>query len=108
MKKVKAKINKEELKFHIEEIIGTLKESDKHDWAKSVVRISWDDRPATVDIRNFNFSNNSPGKGISLSDEETEELVNLLVDKDYGSLDKLKNAIKRKTSRFSTSEEESD
>jgi hypothetical protein len=102
------KIIKEDIKFHIEEIIGTLKESDKHDWAKSIIRIKWGDAAPTVDIRNFNFNTNIAGKGISLSDEETEELVNILVEKDYGSMDILKKAVKRKMSRFSTNNEEED
>jgi len=97
----KKKLTPEELTFEIEEILGTLKESDKHDWAKSVMKISWSDRPATVDIRSFNFSNNRPGKGISLSEEETDSLVNLLLENEYGSLSSLTNAIEKKKSRLS-------
>jgi hypothetical protein len=103
---MKSKKHMEEVNFDVEEIIGTLKESDKHDWAKSVLRISWDSRPATIDIRSFNFNNNKPGKGISLSDEEVDELVNLLVEKDYGSLDILTKAISKKKSRLSGVDED--
>jgi hypothetical protein len=90
----------EDFVFDVEEIVGVLKESDKHDWAKSVIRISWDGRPATIDIRNFNFNNNKPGKGISLTDEEVDSLVNMLIEKDYGSLETLDNAIEKKRSRL--------
>jgi hypothetical protein len=98
----KKKMTAEELTFEVEEILGTLKESDKHDWAKSVLKISWSDRPATVDIRSFNFSNNRPGKGISLSEEETDSLVNLLLENDYGSMPNLVSAITKKKSRLAS------
>lgn len=95
----------EEVLFNIEEVIAVLKESDKHDWTKGILKISWGGRPSTVDIRNFNFSQNKAGKGISLTQEETEEIVNHLLEKDYGSIDILENALKRKKSRiFKTSE----
>ena len=93
----------DEVTFNIEEIIGTLKENNKHDWVKSVMRISWEERPATIDIRSFNFSKNKPGKGISLADEEVDELVNMLVEKDYGSTDTLMEALARKKSRLYSS-----
>jgi hypothetical protein len=99
----KKKLTAEELTFEVEEIIGTLKESDKHDWAKSVLKISWADRPTTVDIRSFNFSNNRPGKGISLSEEETDSLVNLLLENEYGSMESLVSAINKKKSRYGDS-----
>jgi hypothetical protein len=86
--------------YEIEEIIGVLKEYSKHDWAKGVFRISWNDRPSTIDIRTFNFSTNRPGTGIALSDEETESLVNLLLEKDYGSVEALEQTLKRKKSRY--------
>ena len=98
---MKKKFSKEELTFHIEEILGALKESDTHDWAKAALRISWGDRPPTLDIRSFNFKTNSPGKGISLSEEEAESLVEVLLENEYGTLESLTSALKKKKSRLS-------
>lgn len=94
--------------FEIEEFIGSLKESDKHDWAKCVTRMKWNDGPANIDIRNINMSQNRIGKGISLSDEEADKLVDLLLEKDYGSLEAIKNALTKKTKRFTVSKDACD
>lgn len=98
MKDKKKKI--EDFSFEIKEFIGVLKESDKHDWCKAVTKISWNDNPPTIDIRNINVSQNKIGKGISLTDEEADRLVDILLENDYGSLDILTKALERKRSRF--------
>lgn len=101
-----AKFQKEEFKMDIEEFIGALKESDKHDWCKAVARISWNENPTTLDIRNINVAKNKAGKGVSLSNEETDRLVDILLDNDYGSLESLTKAINKKKSRFTISSEQ--
>lgn len=90
----------EEFRFEIKEFIGVLKESDKHDWCKAVTKITWNDNPPTIDIRNINMSQNKIGKGISLTDEEADRLVDILLKNDYGSLETLTKALERKKSRF--------
>lgn len=94
------KFKKGEFKYDIEEFIGVLKENDKNDWCKAVAKIAWNDNPATLDIRNINMGTKFPAKGISLSDEEADKLVDILLDNDYGSLETLEKAIERKRSRF--------
>lgn len=89
-----------EFKFEMEEFLGTLSESDKHDWAKSVIRVSWNDNPTTLDIRRFNVSMNNVGKGISLTDEEVDKLVEVLLDAGYGDLDMLREKCSHRESRF--------
>ena len=86
--------------FKIEEFLGVIKESSKHDWCKAVNRITWGDNPTTVDIRNVNMSNNKIGKGISLSDEEANRVIEILLDHDYGSIELLEKAINKKKKRF--------
>lgn len=93
----------EDFKFNIECVLGTLKESDKHDWIKSVIRVAWGDNPTTLDIRSINPKDNRVGKGISLTNEEADRLVDILLENDYGSLTELENAIKRKRDIFSVS-----
>lgn len=90
----------EKVKYEIEDYIGTIKESKSHDWTKSVIRISWGDNAPTLDIRNVNIKDNRIGKGISLTNEEADRLVDLLVKNDYGSVSELKSAIKRKESIY--------
>ena len=50
----------------------------------------------TLDIRNYNFGTKQIGKGISLSSEEADRLTNILLENDFGSLDELEKAVKRK------------
>jgi hypothetical protein len=91
---------KGDFKSEIEEIIGVLKENDHNDWIKAVGRVAWNDNPATVDIRNFNMAKQQPMKGISLSDEEADRLVDILLENDYGSMEAITSAVERKKSRF--------
>jgi hypothetical protein len=94
----------EDFKFEVEEFIGTIKESDKHDWCKAIARISWNEKPATLDIRNMNLAQNKAGKGISLSNEEADNVVDILLDNDYGSLETIEKALKKKKNRFTISQ----
>ena len=89
----------------ITEVIGVLKESGSHDWAKAVARIAWGENLPTLDIRNMNITQEKFGKGISLTDEEADRLVDLLVENDYGSLEALESATKRKKNRYTITEE---
>ncbi len=91
---------KGEIKGEIQEIIGVLKENDRNDWIKAVGRVAWNDNPATLDIRNFNMAKQQPMKGISLSDEEADSLVDILLENDYGSMEALSAAFEKKKSRF--------
>lgn len=95
-----AKRNKEEFTYSIEEFIAPLKESDKNDWVKGVARIKWGDNPTTLDIRNINLSSNSAYRGISLSDEEADTLVKVLLDSGYGSVDEIIDALEHRKSMF--------
>lgn len=100
-----AKSSNSDFTYNIESFIGSLKESDKHDWCKSVLRISWGENPPTLDIRNVNMAQKRIGKGISLSNEEVDKLVNILLDNDYGSLENLEQAITRKREIFSLTDD---
>lgn len=91
---------RETFKVEIVEVLGALEESDKHDWCKAVARLAWANNPTTLDIRKMNVTQNKFGRGISLSDEQADALVDLLVNNDYGSIDTLEKAVQRKQSRF--------
>jgi len=94
------RVKPEELTYEIESFVGTLKESDKHDWCKAVAKISWNNNPATLDIRNLNLSAKRIGKGISLTDEESDRLVDILLEEDYGTMEALEKAVSRRKNRF--------
>ena len=100
-----ARIKKEDFSYEMIELIGSIKESPSSDWSKSVARISWNGNPSTVDIRNMNIDQEIMGKGISLTDEEVDNLVDLLLSEDYGSIDVIEEALNKKKSRFTINKE---
>ena len=96
--------------YTIEQFVGSVKESDKSDWCKAVLRMKWGDNPTSLDIRNvdMNPDNRRIGKGISLTNEEADKLVSILLDEGYGSLESLEKAIEKKKSFFTVSKEKDD
>ena len=83
-------------KWDVKETITILKEGTSHDWAKAVVKVSWGENADTIDIRNINMGSNLPGKGISLTDEEVNKMVNALLDVGYGDTEILNSVIKKR------------
>ena len=92
--------NKKEFKHEVIEKIDTLKETNNY--SKEVLRMIWGDNPITVDIRVVNKSNNFIGKGISLTDEECDKLVDILLDRGYGSVEKIKEVLVKNMRRTNT------
>lgn len=82
---------KKDFKFNIEEIIEVLSERENNDWAKVVSKITWNDGMPQIDIRNMNLANMDNngtsgvlfGKGITLTDEEVENLIRALLKEGY-------------------------
>lgn len=97
--------NTEPFSFAIDEYIGSIKESDKHDWTKAVMRVKWGENPVSLDIRNVNMAQNRVGKGISLSNEEADKLVDILLDNGYGTMEDIERALKKKRSFFTITDE---
>ena len=52
--------------------------SEKGAWTKELNKVSWNDRPAKFDIRDWNHEEGKMRKGITLSDEEVEVLKEAL------------------------------
>jgi hypothetical protein len=101
---------KEDFKYNIESVLGSVKESPTSDWCKLVLRMTWNDNPSTLDIRNVKMNNDNKiiGKGISLSNEEADRLVEVLLDNSYGSLEALEKAIKKRRSFFTVESSDED
>lgn len=91
---------KKEFKSEVIERVATLKEGNNY--SKEVLRMIWGDNPITMDIRMVNKTNDFIGKGISLSDEECDALVDILLDRGYGSIDKIKEVLVKNMRRTNT------
>ena len=66
-----------EIKFEIQEELGTLSESAKG-WTKEVNLISWNGAAAKYDIRDWAPNHEKMGKGITLTAEEVQALYKIL------------------------------
>ena len=88
---------KKEFKSEVIERIDVLKENNGY--TKEVLRMSWGDNPINIDIRMVNKSNDFIGKGVSLSDAECEKLVDILLDRGYGSMEKIKEVLVKRMRR---------
>lgn len=70
-----------ELKFEIVEHIGILSENAKG-WTKELNKVSWNERAAKYDLREWNPDHTRMGKGITLTDEDIEALRKILNGED--------------------------
>ncbi|MBI9010758.1 MAG: hypothetical protein JEZ08_00895 [Clostridiales bacterium] len=62
-----------DIKYEITEKIAVLSESG--DWTKELNKVSWNGRPAKYDLRDWNHEEGKMRKGITLTDDEFDELV---------------------------------
>lgn len=67
------------LEFQIEKHLGVLSEA-KSGWTKEVNLVSWNDRPAKLDIREWDSDHQKMSKGITFTKEELELLKQILDD----------------------------
>jgi len=75
-----SKIRREEMaeiKYTIKEELGVISQSTKG-WSKELNLISWNDRDAKYDLRDWSIGKEKMGKGITLSKEELLTLRELL------------------------------
>jgi hypothetical protein len=66
-----------DIKFEIVKNIGVLSTSEKG-WTKELNLVSWNDRPAKYDVREWDPEHKMMSKGITLSKEEMAALKALL------------------------------
>jgi len=71
------RIEDDEIECEIIESYGIFSAGAKN-WNKEVNLVSWNGRPAKLDIRAWQSNHEKCGKGIALTREEAEELVKLL------------------------------
>lgn len=70
-----------EFKYEVTQKHGILSESTKG-WSKELRSISWNDKEAKFDIREWSPDGEKMGKGITLSSEELIKLRDLLNNMD--------------------------
>jgi hypothetical protein len=66
-----------ELKFEIVKELGVLSEGTRG-WQKEINMVSWNDRKAKLDIRDWSPDHLKMGKGVTLNTEEVKMLKELL------------------------------
>ncbi|MCE9647591.1 MAG: YdbC family protein [Chloroflexi bacterium] len=66
-----------EIKYEILEQLGVLSKSASG-WSKEINLISWNDREAKYDIRDWSADREKMGKGVTLTREELHSLRDLL------------------------------
>jgi len=69
------------IKYEIEKTVGVVGENAKG-WSKELNLVSWNDRPAKYDLRDWAPEHEKRGKGITLSVEELKALRDILNDLD--------------------------
>jgi len=75
-----------DIKFFITRELGVLGEGSRG-WQKEINLVSWNDRKAKLDIRDWGPEHERMGKGVTLSKAEAIQLKNLLQELDLDSLD---------------------
>lgn len=70
-----------DIKYEIKETVGTLSESTKG-WKKELNLVSWNDKEAKYDIREWDLEHKKMGKGITLTVEELRKLKGMLDNMD--------------------------
>jgi len=66
-----------EIKYEITEKIAVLSQTSGG-WTKELNLVSWNDKPAKYDLRDWSPEHAKMGKGITLSEEEMQELKKVL------------------------------
>lgn len=66
-----------DIKFEVKENVGVLSESAKG-WKKELNLISWNDKEAKYDIRDWDSEHKKMGKGITFSNDELKKLRDIL------------------------------
>ena len=69
---------KSEFKYEIKKYLGVLSTS-RQGWKKEVNVISWNGRPEKIDIREWSPEHDKMSKGLSLTADEMDELVDIWV-----------------------------
>ncbi len=70
-----------EIKFEIVKELGVISEGARG-WTRELNLVSWNENPAKFDIRDWSPDHSRMSKGISMTEEEMEKLVELFNTRD--------------------------
>ena len=79
--KEKGNIIMAEIKFEIVKELGVIAESTRG-WTKELNLVSWNENPPKYDIRDWSPDHSRMSKGISMTEEEMQKLVELFEARD--------------------------
>lgn len=68
-----------ELKYEIIKNLGVISETEKG-WKKELNLISWNERSPKYDIRDWNEKHDRMGKGITLTEEELNNIKEIICE----------------------------
>ena len=68
-----------DFKFDIKKTLGTISENSKG-WKREVNVMTWNNKKAKVDIREWDEKHEQMGKGITLNKEELKQLKDILAE----------------------------
>lgn len=74
------KSNRSNFRYEIKAHLGVLSTS-RSGWTKEINIISWNDRPEKVDIREWSPEHDKMSRGLSLTQDEMDALVDLWVNR---------------------------
>jgi len=79
----------------IKEDLGIFGESEKSDWTKRLVRTSWFEKDPVLELRQLNDQVEPVkfGKGLAITDEEANNLAELLVENGFGRTDYIQQLL---------------
>ena len=72
-----AKNTNNEVSFTIEKHIGVISTS-QNGWTKELNLVSWNERPAKFDIRDWDENHEKMSRGITLTEDEMNKIVALV------------------------------
>lgn len=72
-----AKNTNNDFSFTIEQHLGVIS-TNQNGWTKELNLVSWNDRPAKYDIRDWDENHEKMSKGITLAEDEIKKLVEIV------------------------------
>lgn len=72
----------EKITYSVEEEIAVLSKNPNSEWAKELRKVSWNEKPAKWDIREWSPDGEKMSKGITLNDAELKNLKEALEEID--------------------------
>lgn len=85
----------------VEEVLECVSEG-KGGWGTHFARISFNNQPSKLNLRNMNIETERNGSGIALTDEVWNNVANALIRMGFGDMDVIKEELTKRESRIST------